>query len=69
MECPERQYLHEQWVSEHDRLCQALDKYEQKLAIVPIEQFQQLKTSSATARHPCNRALDVLHRHVRVHGC
>jgi hypothetical protein len=69
MECGERQLLNECWVAEHDRLCQALEEYEAKMAVVPLSEFEHLGRLTSAARAACERAREVLDRHERQHGC
>jgi hypothetical protein len=69
MDCDKRESLLATWLAEHDRLCEALEEYVQKLAIVPLEQFERSKTLMSTARSACDGAMEALHHHMRSHGC
>ncbi len=67
MGCIERQRLQEQWVAKHDRLCQALEEYERKLAA--LEQLDRLQPVDPKARVACDQARDALDQHELDHGC
>jgi hypothetical protein len=69
MECSERQQLQEDWVAEHDRLCQALEEYEVKLAVVPYPEFDRLRRVTSAARAASDRAREMLVQHELQHGC
>jgi hypothetical protein len=63
MECGESQQLKEYWVAEHDRLCQALEEYEARMAVVPLSEFERLGRLTSAARAACDRARELLRRH------
>jgi len=62
MACEERQRLQEEWVAQHDRLCQTLDEYERKLAM--LERFDRL----CVALGEYERKLTALEEFDRLHG-
>jgi hypothetical protein len=55
----ERQQLQEDWAAEHDRLSQALEEYEVKLAVVPYSEFDRLSRVASAARAASDRAREM----------